>query len=233
MQKGKSFYLALVLMSLTVWPGCGDGTDETSELKSICGKTEDFVPINKYNGSLKWVQKREGAVGRLRAGNAACSGTFIGNHNGKKNLFLTAGHCLKKGASAKVEFNYENNADGPTTTIHGIALESSNSPDYALVVLDSSPNIPSTPLGNVTQNLAIIQHPAARPKVIAVGKLLKNSNPDKISYSVDSLGGSSGSGILNDSGSLVGVHTNGGCSATGGANSGWTISRIRASSSIL
>lgn len=225
------------LLFLLLFPflmSCGSDNDgEASELRSICGKTADFVPINKYKGSLNWVQKREGAVGRLRAGNAACSGTFIGNHNGKKNLFLTAGHCLGKGASAKVEFNYEANPDGPSVTISGVALESSRNPDYAIVRLNSSPNISPTPLGNTTQNLAIIQHPKAAPKVIAVGKLLSNSNPGKISYSIDSLGGSSGSGILNDSGSLVGVHVNGGCSATGGANSGWTIPSIRKVSSIL
>lgn len=225
------------LLCLLLFPfliSCGsDNDDAVSELRSICGKTTDFIPINKYKGGLSWVQKREGAVGRLRAGNAACSGTFIGNHNGKKNLFLTAGHCLTKGIPAKVEFNYEDNPDGPSVTISGVALESSTNPDYALVRLDSRPNISPTPLGDVTKKLAMIQHPAARPKVIAVGKLLSNSNPDKISYSIDSLGGSSGSGILNDSGSLVGVHVNGGCTATGGANSGWTISSIRKVSSIL
>lgn len=226
--------LFLIISLLPILTSCGSDHDsEPSELRSICGKSTDFIPINKYKGSLNWVQKRENAVGRLHAGNALCSGTFIGNHNGKNNLFITAGHCLAKGAAAKVEFNHEANPDGPSVTISGVALESSRNPDYAIVRLNSNPNISPTPLGNTTQNLAIIQHPKGSPKVIAVGKLLNASNPGKIAYSIDSLGGSSGSGVLNESGSLVGVHTNGGCSATGGANSGWTIPAIRKVSSIL
>jgi len=208
---------------------CGS-QPQNSEPLSICGTTTDFIPVNKYRGPLTWVQTREGAVGRLNRG---CSGTFIGKHGNQPNLFITAGHCLGKGAAAKVEFNYEANPDGPVTTVRGVAVESSSNPDYALIRLDQNPGVAPTPFGPASAKLAIIQHPQAKPKVIAIGKLA-NSSGGKIYYSnLDTLGGSSGSGILNDSGSIIGVHTNGGCSASGGTNSGSTIASIIAASAIL
>lgn len=232
MLKEKRFCLALILTGWTVMNGCGDGTTETSEVKSICGKTEDFVPVNNYRGTVSFVQSREEAVGRL---NRNCSGTYIGNVGSYKNLFLTAGHCGSKGQAASVEFNYEASADGPVVTVKGTFIESSNSPDYALIQLNSNPGVTPTTLGaSSSSSLTIIQHPEARPKVVAFGTLSGSSSGSRIYYAaLDTLGGSSGSGILNTSGQLVGVHTLGGCGTSGGTNSGWTISGIRAASSIL
>jgi len=208
---------------------CGS-QPQNSEPLSICGTTTDFTPVNKYRGPLTWVQTREEAVGRLNRG---CSGTFIGNHGNQPNLFITAGHCLAKGAAAKVEFNYEANPDGPVITVRGVAVESSSNPDYALIRLDQNPGVAPTPFGRASTKLAIIQHPEAKPKVIAFGKLA-NSSGGKVFYSnLDTLGGSSGSGILNDSGALIGVHTNGGCTTSGGTNVGSALASITAASAIL
>ncbi|WP_218109959.1 trypsin-like serine peptidase [Oligoflexus tunisiensis] len=216
----------------TVMNGCGDGTTEVSEVKSICGQTEDFVAINSYRGSVSHVQTREESVGRL---NRNCTGTYIGTVGSYKNLFLTAGHCGNRGASASVEFNYEANADGPVRTVRGTFIESSMSPDFALIQLNSDPGVAPTPIStSATSTLTIIQHPAARPKSVAFGRLSGSASGSRIYYAgLDTLGGSSGSGILNSSGQLVGVHTLGGCSYSGGTNSGWTISGIRAASRVL
>jgi S1-C subfamily serine protease len=232
MLKEKSFCRALVLTGWTVMLGCGDGTVETSEVKSICGYTKDFVAINSYRGPVSFVQGREEAVGRL---NKNCSGTYIGSVGGYRNLFLTAGHCGSKGQSASVEFNYEANADGPVVTVKGVFIESKLTPDYALIQLNANPGVTPTPLGtSATSSLTIIQHPEARPKVVAFGALSGSASGSRIYYAgLDTQGGSSGSGVLNTSGQLVGVHTLGGCSSSGGTNSGWTISGILAASSIL
>lgn len=214
---------------ISFFPAC-ESQPETSEPFSICGTSTDFIPVNKYSGPLRWVRSREGAVGRL---NRSCSGTFIGKHGKQPNLFITAGHCIGKDTAAKVEFNYEADSDGPVKTVSGVVLESSTNPDYALIRLDQNPGVAPTPFGSASDELAIIQHPEAKPKVIAFGKLSKSSD-GKIYYSnLDTLGGSSGSGILNDSGSLVGVHTMGACSKSGGTNRGWNISNIIQASSIL
>lgn len=54
---------------------CGSQTQESSETKTICGATRDFVAINSYTGPEEWVQLREEAVGRINYG---CTGTYIG-----------------------------------------------------------------------------------------------------------------------------------------------------------
>ncbi|MBW3086017.1 hypothetical protein KEM60_02228 [Austwickia sp. TVS 96-490-7B] len=77
--------------------------------------------------------------------------------------------------------------------------------------------------------LAIIGHPAGQPKRVEAGPAVAIGE-GRISYSdIDTLGGNSGSGILQaTTGRLVGVHTNGGCAAQGGANSGVTIGAVLA-----
>ena len=83
--------------------------------------------------------------------------------------------------------------------------------------------------------LCIIGHPAGVPKRIEAGPTLTLSG-NLIRYNdIDTLGGNSGSGILRAAtGDLVGVHTNGGCNASGtGSNFGQRISSVRAVSPTL
>lgn len=81
--------------------------------------------------------------------------------------------------------------------------------------------------------LCLIQHPSGRPKRVEAGPLFQNQG-GRISYdSLDTEGGSSGSSILGPSGEIVGVHTNGGCSAFSGANYGLAIGTLRQVSSIV
>src|SRR6478609_7945863 len=96
MLKGQKLYFALFLTGWSVISGCGDNLTETSEVKTICGAAEDFIPINAYR-EAGFVQTREEAVGRL---NRSCSGTFIGTVGSTPNLFITAGHCGNKGDAA-------------------------------------------------------------------------------------------------------------------------------------
>jgi hypothetical protein len=81
--------------------------------------------------------------------------------------------------------------------------------------------------------LCLIQHPNGVPKRIEAGPMHQNTS-GQISYdSLDTLGGSSGSPILSDTGEVVGVHTNGGCTAFSGFNRGVAIDAIRNASSIV
>lgn len=81
--------------------------------------------------------------------------------------------------------------------------------------------------------LCLIQHPSGRPKQVEAGPLFENQG-GRISYdSLDTEGGSSGSSILGPSGEIVGVHTNGGCSAFSGANYGLAVGSLREVSSIV
>lgn len=93
----------------------------------------------------------------------------------------------------------------------------------------------STVNAAVGDMLAIIGHPAGQPKRIEAGPATSISG-SVIGYNdIDTLGGNSGSGILQAStGRLVGVHTNGGCNPQGtGSNTGVAIAAIRAVSPTL
>ena len=83
--------------------------------------------------------------------------------------------------------------------------------------------------------LAIIGHPAGHPKRIEAGPCTSISSTTVRYNDIDTLGGNSGSGILQAStGRVIGVHTNGGCNSAGtGTNSGVAIAAIRAASPTL
>lgn len=118
--------------------------------------------------------------------------------------------------------------------------------DYAIVQLGKNANgeIPGKKFGRLTvavddliangATLCVIQHPNGKPKMVEAGPLLSNVN-GTISYdNIDTLGGSSGSALLDaTTGEVVGIHTNGGCTAFSGANFGVAIGAIRKFSSIL
>lgn len=118
--------------------------------------------------------------------------------------------------------------------------------DYAIVRLgtNGAGQLPGQLFGTIsvanqdltTQQamLCLIQHPNGRPKQVEVGPLTSNIGSVMSYDSLDTLGGSSGSPILAvASGQLVGVHTNGGCSAFSGANKGVAIGAIRQISSVI
>lgn len=82
--------------------------------------------------------------------------------------------------------------------------------------------------------LCIMGHPAGVPKRVEAGPLSRISGSNLFYNDIDTLGGNSGSGILRAStGLLVGVHTNGGCTSSGGENRGFRIAAIRAVSPTL
>ena len=80
----------------------------------------------------------------------------------------------------------------------------------------------------------LIQHPNGRPKVVEGDKLDVTIN-GKIHYgNLDTLGGSSGAGVLSEIGEIIGVHVQGGCTAAGtGFNKAEAITEIRNASNKL
>lgn len=192
-----------------------------------CGPTLDFTPINAYQGPIAAVADREDAVALI---GGTCTGTLIAASAGP--VVLTAGHCAALGDRLVVAFNVEAEPDGDPLVTEGTVIESSAVPDYALLRLDALPAAAPTPLTTRRSGLlAIIQHPRGQPKVVAEGALLGACH-GKIFYGdLDTLVGSSGAGLLNASGHLLGVHTDGDCAGDGGgANWGWTAEAIVAAS---
>lgn len=221
---------------------------QTSE--SICGTTTDWQNVEQYNGTLgvtrDFVNTHQGAVGRL-VDNVSCSGTLLPG-----NRFLTAAHCFEASSASPsvaatsfdVEFNFQVNSLGTTNTIDAfpvIALEEHRNGglDYAIALLGGNPSqkYPVASLRNeqvnVGEEVTIIQHPRGIPKVIESGFISSNSNGAIFYRDLDTDGGSSGSGVLDENGLLVGVHTRAGCTQSGGANEGVAISEIAKSSTII
>src|SRR5689334_3001297 len=86
----------------------------SSILRTQCGPTEDFTPINSYRGAIADAQIREDAVA-LIAGN--CTGTLIAAAAGP--VVLTAGHCVGLGDTDLIAFNYEDQPDGDQLATNG------------------------------------------------------------------------------------------------------------------
>ncbi len=189
-----------------------------------CGPTLDFTPINSYLGELSDViQRREDAVVLI---DGRCTGTLIAASAGP--VVLTAGHCVGLGDRSLIVFNFEDDPDGDTLITEGTVIEQSMEPDYALIQLDALPDVTPTLLTSLaTERLAIIQHPRGRPKVIAEGRYRDSCNQLVYYADLDTLVGSSGAGVLNQQGHLLGVHTDGDCELNGrGSNRGWSAEAI-------
>jgi V8-like Glu-specific endopeptidase len=217
---------------------------------SICGKN-DLQHVNDYDGTLgqpvSFVKKHQSAVGALEnspsdSASKFCSGTLI-----DKNLFLTASHCVDSGVIGKaVAFNYEK-SKGSTSlekqdhykVIDVLEDGDSSVLDYAIIKLEGNPGekYGITPIkvempedGHL---LTIIQHPKGQPKQVESGPKVGVSGVYMSYADLDTEPGSSGSGVLNKDGFLVGVHTNGGCSSSGGANKGVLMTEIAKKSKIV
>ena len=110
--------------------------------------------------------------------------------------------------------------------------------DFAIVKLDGKPGkifgISSIANADALINdmLCIIGHPSGKPKVVEAGPC-SDFSENRIGYNtLDTQGGNSGSSILGKDGTVVGVHTQGGCNAIG-FNSGEKISSLTQASPII
>lgn len=229
--------LALALLALA---GCVDEPDLAGATQATqCGPVWDAVGVEAYTGNLgpsvEFVDRHQLHVGyQVEVG---CSGTLVSD-----DLFLSAGHCAWA-VGQHVRFDYQNRADGtarPTRdfTVSAVVEQQDDASfDYAIVRLDGEPGrwyghatvaAVDPPVGTT---VTIIGHPALQPKAIHAGPVLDYSSGEGTNwfrYQVDTLGGNSGSGVLDPQGRLVGLHTNAGCNQTGSinGNSGMRMSQL-------
>ncbi|RKH15053.1 serine protease [Corallococcus sp. CA053C] len=212
-------------------PVCGTPTVPEVGSQSQCGPTPDFTPVNSYQGALvDAVQVSEDAVVLIEG---RCTGTLIEASAGP--VVVTAGHCVGVGDRVLLVFNFEDAPDGDPLVTEGTVIEQALEPDYALITLDKLPAVTPVLLSTVaSEQLAIIQHPRGKPKVVAEGRYLDSCNRLVYYSDLDTLVGSSGAGVLNRQGHLLGIHTDGDCDETGrGSNRGWTVDAIVEASEYL
>lgn len=210
-----------------------------ASVSSICGKN-DLQQVNSYDGTLgqpvEFVMAHKNPVAAMAEGTPErsskfCSGTMIA-----PDLFLTASHCVDSQTPGKwIVFNYETKAHSSELLpqdhykISAVVEEgAAQSPqlDYAIVKVDGNPGLKYgfTPVrAEVPENghlLTIIQHPSGNPKQVESGPAAGVSGNYLLYSDLDTEPGSSGSGVLDKDGAVVAVHTNGGCTSSGGANRG-------------
>jgi V8-like Glu-specific endopeptidase len=138
-----------------------------------------------------------------------------------------------------INFNYQVDANGVLQMEQEFAIVELleyrlGGLDYAIVRLAGSPSqnfgtgAVAREDAQVGDMLCIIGHPAGVPKRIEAGPLTSLSGNQVRYNDIDTLGGNSGSALWHSpSGKIVGVHTNGGCTASGtGSNSGVRIAKI-------
>ena len=139
-----------------------------------------------------------------------------------------------------VDFNYQADQNGnPRTPTAYRVLElveyRLGGLDFAIARLEGAPGAQwgigklSDDDGSVGDMMAIIGHPAGQRKRIEAGPITLFQG-DRVRYNdIDTLGGTSGSGLVRESdGCIIGIHTNGGCNeAMTGSNFGVKITAIR------
>ncbi len=226
-----------VTIKLTIAPGesaIGINISELSigdldpTIKSQCGSSDDRVDSN------------DAAIGRMVP--IGCTGWII--TNGK---LVTAGHCV--GSSAQViEFNVpKSNPDrtivhpGPEDQypIGNFVSPYPGSPsqanDWGVFTASANSQTGLTPIQAQGKSFNVVQSaPVGNITITGFGTdtgidnqtqqthtgPLSSANNTFVRYRTDTTGGNSGSPIIDGSGNAVGVHAYGGCSGSGGSNSG-------------
>ncbi len=169
------------------------------------------------------------------------NGWMMPRVNGTNNIIPPA----EIARNMHVNFDYQRDSSGNLRpeqqyAITGLLEFRLGGLDYAIIRLAGNPGqrYGTGTLSRVdaatNDMLCIIGHPAGAPKRVEAGPTTAIQG-NEIRYSdIDTLGGNSGSGIWHaGQGTLVGVHTNGGCTNTGGYNLGMRIGRLLEVSPLL
>jgi V8-like Glu-specific endopeptidase len=145
----------------------------------------------------------------------------------------------------EVTFNYQVDAAGNPRAEDRYAITAlreyrQGGVDYGIIELAGSPGDkygwarPAAVRPQPGDDLTIIQHPGGIRKVIDSGTAFSTSAAGELFYDdIDTIGGTSGSGVLDWQGRLIAVHTNGGCSPGVSGNKAWLVEEIVEHSALL
>ncbi|WP_434418080.1 FG-GAP-like repeat-containing protein [Nannocystis pusilla] len=210
----------------------------------ICMPEDGLQAVNVYAGdlgvSIDYVQEHKRPVGAMATvpnvnpnsppgGWKFCSGTLVAT-----NVFLTASHCVDSQTVGRVvAMNYELSQEENSALLEekryriNAVLVDDDQWDFALLRLDGDPGgeFGWTDIREESaiegEAIAIIQHPKGEPKQLHAGHVAELDLQRLYYADVNTHQGSSGAGVLDAAGRLVGIHTMGGCvPITGGPQPG-------------
>ncbi len=197
------------------------GEQAPEYFEKIIGRQSTLLPIAFMELGLQ----RARAVARVVVSH--------GNQRETGTGFLVAGNWLitnhhvlpdeSTAQSAVAEFNYEQTMGGLDRAIDPVRIcadrgfKTSAPHDWTIVKLEGQPNekygaIPLEPAKVVKEDRAIIiQHPGGGPKQIGiVHNLVTYADDNVVQYLTDTLPGSSGAPVFNESWQLIALHHSGG-----------------------
>lgn len=189
--------------------------------EKLMGSVSTFLPVS----FLALGAERARSVARVILPDLSTGSGFLV----ARNLLVTNHHVLpdaETARSARVQFNFQESSTGQPEQIEELGLDPDSvflsSPmdgghDYAVVQVAGTPNdrwgaLPLAEAGPaVGSRVMIVQHPEGGFKKIALyNNLVTYSDDDVVQYYTDTLPGSSGSPVLDQTWRVVAVHHAGG-----------------------
>ncbi len=187
-------------------------------LERIMGQQNSMLPVSFLETGLQ----RSRSVARIRLSNGTLGTGFLTN----KNILVTNHHVIENEEQAKgavVQFNFQQTAAGLDLEPVSFScapedgFSTSVVDDWTLVKVKGDANsgwgtieVLSVNLNKV-ERVNIIQHPSGGPKQIAIyHNVVAYADDKRVQYLTDTLPGSSGSPVFDDSWRVVALHHSGG-----------------------